>query len=194
MLKHYLRSLRKDFLFSAINILGLALGLAVCLLITLFVTDELRYDSYHKNADRIFRVVSDIHINGNGINSVVTPGPMGPTLVKDYPQIEAAVHIRRIQGGVLVRKGTESWMESNAVLADPSLFQIFTLPLVAGNPQTALATPNSLVISASLAKKYFNSTDALGRILQMDDDTTSYAITGVIQDMPAESHFHLDLI
>jgi len=194
MLKNYLRGLRKDLLFSAINIIGLALGLAVCLLITLFVTDELRYDSYHKNADRIFRVVSDIHINGNGINSVATPGPMGPALIKDYPQIQAAVHIRRIQGGVLVKNGTNTWMESNAVLADPSLFQVFTLPLVAGNPQTALATPNSLVISASLSKKYFNSTDALGRILLMDDDTTSYAITGVMQDMPPASHFHLDLI
>jgi len=194
MLKNYLRGLLKDLLFSAINILGLALGLAVCLLITLFVTDELRYDSYHKNADRIFRVVSDIHINGNSINSIATPRPMGPVLVKDYPQIRAAVRIRRIQAGVLVRKGTTTWVESNAVLADPSLFQVFTLPLVAGNPKTALASPNSLVISASLSKKYFNSTDALGRILQIDDDTTSYAITGVMQDMPAASHFHLNLI
>jgi len=194
MLKNYLRGLRKAPLFSGINILGLALGLAVCLLITLFVTDELRYDSYNKHADRIFRVVSDIRINGNGINSIVSPGPMGPALVKDYPQIEAAVRIRRIQGGVQVKKGTESWMESNAVLADPSLFQVFTLPLLAGNPQTALATPNSLVISASLSKKYFNSTNTLGRILLIDDDTTSYIITGVMQDMPATSHFHLDLI
>jgi len=194
MLKNYLRSLRKEPVFSAINIVGLALGLAVCLLITLFVTDELRYDSYNKNADRIFRIVSDIHINGNGINSAISPAPMGPALVKDYPQIEAAVHIRRIQGGVLVKNGTGSWTESNAVLADPSLFQVFTLPLVAGNPHTALATPNSLVISASLSKKYFNSTNTLGRVLRIDDDTTSYAITGVIQDMPSASHFHLDLI
>jgi len=194
MLKNYFRSLRKDLLFSAVNIFGLALGLAVCLLITLFVTDELRYDSYHQHAARIFRVVSDIHLNGNGINSIITPGPMGPTLVKDYPQIEAAVRIRRIQGGVLVKNGTNTWLESNAVLADPSLFQVFTLPLVAGNPQTALATPNSLVISASLSKKYFNSTHTLGRILQLDDDTTSYAVTGILEDMPAASHFHLDLV
>lgn len=194
MLKNYLRSLRKDFLFSAINIIGLALGLAVCLQITLFVTDELRYDSYHKNAGRIFRIVSDIHINGNNINSAVSPAPMGPALVKDYPQIEAAVHIRRIQGGVLVKNGANTWMESNAVLADPSLFQVFTLPLVAGNPHTALSTPNSIVISASLSKKYFNSTNTLGRILKIDDDTASYAVTGVLEDMPSASHFHLDLI
>jgi putative ABC transport system permease protein len=194
MLKNYLRSLRKEPVFSAINIFGLALGLAVCLLIALFVSTELQYDGYHKNADRIFRVVSDIHINGNGINSVATPGPMGPALVKDYPQIEAAVHIRRIIGGVLVRKGADSWLESNAVLADPSLFQVFTLPLVEGNPQTALSTPNSLLISASLSKKYFNSIHSLGRVLQFDDDTTSYAITGVMNDMPAHSHFHLGLV
>jgi len=194
MLKNYIRSLRANLLFSAINIVGLALGLAVCLLITLFVTDELHYDSYNKNADCIFRVVSDIHINGNGINSAVTPAPMGPTLVKDYPQIREAVRIRRIQGGVLVKNGATTWMESNAVLADPNLFQVFTLPLVAGNPHTALATPHSLVISASLSRKYFNSTNTLGRILHIDDDTASYIITGIIKDMPTASHFHLELI
>ncbi|MBN9386116.1 MAG: ABC transporter permease [Chitinophagaceae bacterium] len=188
------RSLKKDGVFSIINIVGLALGLAVCLLISLFVIDELSYDRYNDKADRIFRVVSDIHINGNGNNSVFTPSPMGPALVKDYPAIQAAVRIRPIQGGVLVRKGADTWMESNAVLADPSLFDVFTLPLLAGDRHTALAAPNSLVISASLAEKYFNSIQVIGKTLRTDDDTTSWQITGVIKDMPTQSHLHLKLI
>jgi len=169
MLTNYLRgawrSIKKNRLFSAINIFGLALGLAVCLLISLFVIDELGYDRYNENSGRIFRIVSDIQINGNAINSVFTPGPMGPALVKDHPGIETAVRVRPIQGGVLVRKGTDTWTETNAVLADPSLFDVFTLPLLEGDPHTALATPNSLVLSASLAMKYFNSTRVLGRVL-----------------------------
>jgi len=196
MLRNYcimaLRHLRKGGIFTAINIFGLAAGLAACLLIALFVRDEYSYDRYHEHADRIFRVVSDIHINGNGINGVYVPAPMGPSLVQDQPGIEKMVRIRR-QPDMLVRKGNEMVTEVRAVFADPTLFEIFTIPLVAGNPHSALVKPYTMAISASAAKKYFSRTDVLGETL-VTDDTTVYTITGVFRDLPASSHFHFDFI
>jgi len=186
------RNLRKDIGLSVINILGLAIGLATCLLITLFVTDELNYDKYNDKADRIFRIVSDIHLNGNSINGNHAPAPMGTTMVMEYPQIEKAVRIRHI-GDMLVKIGKEKFIEPNSVFADSTLFDVFTIPMVVGDARTALVEPYSIVISERIAKKYFNSTDVLGRTL-VTDDTTTYQITGVIKDMPAQSHFHFNFI
>src|SRR5258708_3054233 len=198
MLRSYfriaLRHLRKGGSFSAINIFGLAIGLAVCLMITLFVTDEFSYDRYNDKADRIYRIVSDLHVNGNGINGIAVPSPMGPALVMDYPSIEKAVRVRyQDRGEMWVRKGPEKVMESNAVFADSTLFDVFSLPMIAGNPHKALVEPYSMVISERIARKYFSGTDVLGKTL-VTDDTTTYTITGVIRDMPAPSHFHFDFI
>ncbi|HEY4064778.1 MAG TPA: ABC transporter permease [Puia sp.] len=186
------RHLRKDRGFAFINIFGLAAGLAVCLLIVLFVTDEFGYDTYNKKADRIFRIVSDIRLNGNSNNSNYTPSPMGATLVKDYPSVEKSVRIRRI-GDLLIKMGNEKVPEPDAVFADSTLFDVFTLPLLGGDPHTALVAPYSMVISETMAKKYFHSTDILGRTL-VTDDTTTYKITGVMKDMPSQSHFHFHFI
>jgi len=186
------RHLQKDKGFAAINIFGLAAGLAVCLLIVLFVTDEFGYDKYNKKADRIFRIVSDIRLNGNSNNSNYVPGPMGAALVKDYPSVEKAVRIRGI-GDLLIKAGNEKVMESDAVFADSTLFEVFTLPLLTGDPHTALVEPYSMVISETMAKKYFHSADVLGRTL-VTDDTTTYKITGVMKDMPDQSHFHFHFI
>jgi putative ABC transport system permease protein len=196
MFRNYLliaiRNLRKDIGFSVINIFGLAIGLATCLLITLFVIDELSYDQYNENAQRIYRIEENVHINGNGFNSVTVPFPMGITLAKEYPQIEKIVRLQN-DGDILVKKGNETIVEHNAVYADSTLFGVFTLPLIAGNPQTALTLSNSMVISESLAKKYFNSTNVVGRTLQTGN-MTNYKITGVIKDMPVQSHFHFGFI
>lgn len=195
LFKTAFRNIRKGKLFSFINIFGLAMGLSACLLIALFVVDEFSYDCYNDKADRIFRIVSDIHLNGNSINSNATPSPMGPALVTDYPGIEKAVRIRR-QENMLVIKGDEKKLESNVVLADPTLFDVFTLPLVAGNPRSALVEPNSIVISERIAKKYFNTSQVIGKTLVTENnmDTSIYKITAVIKDMPSQSHFHFDFI
>ena len=196
MIRNYLkiawRNLIRNKAFSLINIFGLAFGLAICLLITLFVTDELSFDKYNNKADRIFRVNTDIHINNSDFKDRVTPAPMAAALIKDYPQIEQSVRI--IGGGsILVKKGEETVTEPNAFAADASLFDVFTLPMIAGNPKTALSQPNSLVISESIARKYFNNTDAIGKTLTVDN-TTQYKITGVIKDTPAQSHLHFNFI
>ena len=197
MMGHYIkiawRSLRKDGFFSVINVNGLALGLAVCLLIGLYLHEEWSYDLYNRQADRIFRMATDIHINGSSIRSVNTPSPFGAAMVRDFPAIVNAVRIRSIPE-VLVTADGRSFGETGAVLADPTLFDIFTISMLAGDPHTALAEPNSVVITESSASRYFGRTDVIGRFLKMATDSVPCRITGVFKDLPAESHFHFALI
>jgi putative ABC transport system permease protein len=196
MLTNYLklawRNLKKDKGFSTINIFGLAVGLATCLLITLFVIDEYSYDRYNEKADRIYRIASDIHVNGNGLPAAYTPPPMAAALVRDFPAIENAVRVLNA-GDMLVKKGEETILEPGSALADSSFFDIFTVPLIAGDPHTALKEAHSMVLSESMAKKYFNSTDVLGKTL-LTSNTDTYKITGVYKDFPAQSHFHFNFI
>ncbi len=196
MFKNYFitayRFIKRNKFFSLVNIIGLSSGLAVCILIALFVVDEFSYDHYNHNIDRIFRIESDITINGNGINTTYVPAPMANQLVKDFPQVENAVRIRK-QGFALIKKDGRNVMESNVVAADPSLFQVFTLPMIEGSAANALKETNSIVISQKAAKKYFNSTDVIGKTLLINNSTT-YNITGVIKNIPEASHFHFDFI
>lgn len=194
MLKNYIkvafRNLWRNKGFSSINIIGLAIGLATCLLITIYVMDELSYDKFNKNADRIYRVDGDIQFGGTHFVLAVAPDQMGPTLVKDYPQVEQMVRFRGY-GGFSVKKGTQNVVETRVIYTDPTLFDVFTLPMIAGNPKTALLEPHTMVISESMAKKYFNRTDVVGQSLFINDKR-DYKITGVIKDVPTQSHFNFD--
>jgi putative ABC transport system permease protein len=187
-----LRNLWNNKVFSAINILGLAIGLAICLLITLFVTDELSYDKYNEKADRIYRINANFVVSESHFNERLSPAQLGNTLVKDYPQIENYVRFISM-GDMLVKKGQETLVEHNSIFADSTLFDVFTLPMIAGNPKTALTLANTMVITESIAKKYFSSTDVVGKTLVVDN-TDTYTITGVIKDMPSNSHLHMNFI
>ncbi len=194
MIKNYLkialRNLWNNKGFSAINIIGLAVGLATCLLMLFYVTDELGFDKYNDKADRIYRIDGDIKFGGNHFILAVAPDPMGPVLKKDFPQVEQYVRFRDY-GGFLVKKGSQNISEDRVVYADSSLFDVFTLPMIQGDPKTALVEPKSMVITQTTAKKYFNSTDVVGKNLIIND-TSSYKITGVIKDIPLQSHFNFD--
>lgn len=194
MYKNYLkiafRNLWKSKGFSTINIIGLAIGLATCLLIMLFVLDELSFDRYNKKADRIYRVDGDIKFAGNHFILAVAPDPMGPTLKKDFPQIEQYVRFRS-NGGFLVKKGNENVQEDKVVYADSTLFDVFTLPMLDGDPVTALQQPNTVVITETVARKYFNTTQAAGKTFVINNKK-NYTITGVIKDIPSQSHFNFD--
>jgi putative ABC transport system permease protein len=196
MFKNYLkvafRSLWKNKAFSAINIIGLSAGLAVCLLIVLYVVDELSYDKYTENADRIYRVDADISFNGTQFSAATTPAPLAPALLKDFPQIEQAVRLRNY-GDIMIKKDNQNIQNHNAVFADSTFFQVFKLPMISGNPLTALNEPNSIVIDETTAKKYFNSTDVVGKSLYVDN-SVSCKITAVIKDIPRQSHFHFSFI
>ena len=187
------RSLRKSKGFTALNIIGLAAGLGVCLLIVLYVTDELSYDRYNVNADRIYRIDEDVYLNNTQYDAVTTSKFFGPTLVASYPKIQQMVRFRN-PGDLLVRKGNDHVFEHHFVFADSTMFKVFTLPMIAGDPNTALNNPHSIVIDESAARRYFNSTDVIGRTLEVDNDNKLLKVTGVIRDMPEQSQFHFSFI
>jgi putative ABC transport system permease protein len=194
-LKTAFRNLWRNKGFSAINILGLAIGLGTCLLILIYVTDELSYDRFNVNADRIYRVDNDIKFGGNDVSLAVAPAPAGPTLLRDYPEVEKETRFRT-NGGRLVKKGNQNIKEESVVLADSTLFEVFTLPMIAGDPHTALKEAHTVVITERMARKYFDATAAtmasvVGQTLTIND-SIPYKVTGVIRNIPSNSHFHFD--
>lgn len=196
MIRNYfkiaIRNLWKNKAYSAINIFGLACGLAVCLLITLYVVDELSYDRYNKNANRIYRVDADLKFGGNELRLAVASDPMGAALKKDYPQVEEYVRFYTSNGSKLVKKGNVFIEEGRVAHADSTLFDVFTLPAIAGNPKTALNEPNTVVLTESTAKKYFGGSNAVGKTIEAD--RVPYKVTAVIKDIPHNSHFNFDFI
>lgn len=195
MIKNYIktafRSLLKNKGFTFINIFGLALGLTICLLIVFYVFDELSYDRYNTKHDRIYRVNTDLKYGGTTTAFAITAPPVGNALVKEFPEVENAARVAPAMN-IRFKKGDEIIDENISVYCDQSLFSIFTLPMLEGNPKTALSNRSSIVISESAAKKYFNTTHVLGKTLTMVNDNNAYKITGVINDMPAQSHFKAD--
>ncbi len=195
MIKNYFktafRSLLKNKGFTAINVLGLTLGIATCLLIVFYVFDELSYDRYNDKADRIYRVNNDIKFGGNENSYAVAPAPAAMALKADFPEIEQAARIISV-GGVRVRKGGQFLQEDRVLYADSTLFSVFTFPMIEGNPADALKAPNSIVINERTARKYFNRTDVVGQSLTFGDDGV-FRITGVIKDIPIQSHFNADI-
>ncbi|MBD0352990.1 MAG: ABC transporter permease, partial [Flavisolibacter sp.] len=184
------RNLWKNKGYSAINIFGLAVGLATCLLITLYILDELSYDKYNVNADRIYRVDADLKFGGDLQKLAVAPDPLAFTVVREYPQVENAVRFRNY-GSSVIKKGNQNIKEERIIFTDSTLFDVFTLPMLAGNPKKALAEPNTVVITESIAKKYFGTTNVLGQTL-LFDNKDNYKITGIIKDVPENSHFNFD--
>ena len=189
MLRNYFkiafRNLWRNKTFSFVNILGLAIGMAVCLLISLYVMDELGYDRFHEKAERICRLNADIKFGGTEASYAVAPAPAGAALKRDYPFVENFVRLH--ETSALVKKGEQNIAEHEVAYADSSLFDVFTLPMSHGNPKSALTEPNTVVITESIAEKYFGTDQVLGKTLTIENNQI-YKITGVIKDIPANSH------
>ncbi|PWK77369.1 putative ABC transport system permease protein [Mucilaginibacter oryzae] len=194
MFKNYLktayRTLKKNVGFTAINIFGLALGLATCMLIVFYVVDELSYDKYNTRADRIYRANMQIRFGGIDQNYASSPAPLAGVFKKDYPEVESSCRLLQ-RGGYNVKKGNQTIHEDKMVFADPTLFDVFTLPVIVGDPGHALVEPNTVVITETIAKRYFNTVQAVGKTFTFDDKLL-YKVTGVIKDLPRQSHFHFD--
>lgn len=194
-LKTAWRNLLKNKVFSFINILGLAIGLGCFLLITMYVVDETSFDKFNTKADRIYRINSDIRFGGTDLVLPVSSDAMGATLKKDYPQVEEFTRIFASGGAKLVKKGNEYISEGDVAHADSTIFRVFTLPAIAGDANTALNEPNTVVITESTAKKYFGSTDAIGKTIETNDNnSTLYKVTAVIKDVPKNAHFKFDFL
>ncbi len=196
MIKNYLRvalrNLKHYKVYSFINIVGLAVGIACFVIIMLFVRDELSYDNYNKHAAQIYRPAFSATFNGREIRSALSPAPMGSTIYHDFPEVLAYARLH-YEGSCAIRYQNKTYVEQKFLWADSSLFDVFTLPFVAGNPKTALVQPNSVVITESTARKYFGNENPLGKIINRDKNT-DYIVTGVIKDVPPNSHFHPDFI
>jgi putative ABC transport system permease protein len=196
MLKNYfktaLRNLLKHKGYSLINITGLAIGMAACLLILLYVNHELSYDNYNEDADRIYRIAFSALWGGRDIDICVAPAPMVKTIIDTYPEIEDGVRFRN-QGSFIVQYGDNTFKENRIIFVDNSFFSIFTVPLISGDPNSVLVEPNTLVLSRKTAKKYFRDEDPIGKILKLDN-RTDYEVTGVFEEIPDNSHFHYDFL
>ena len=196
MLRNYFkiafRNLLRNKTFSAINVLGLSLGISTCLLILLFVQQELSYDSFNEKADRIVRVVFRGTVQGEKMKEASVMPPTAQTLKKDYPEVLEATRLR-MEGFPRISYADKTFKENAFAYADSNFFQVFTLPLIEGDANTALLEPNTIVISETVARKYFGTTDPIGKVLQLKDWNNSFKITGVMHKIPANAHFHFDL-
>ena len=196
MLKNYFkiawRNLRKHKFYSFINIFGLGIGIAAFLFILLFIQDELSYDRYHQYGDQIIRLDFHAKLGDNEVTSAQNSAPAGPVLTAEYPEVAAFFRFRD-RGSYLVTYEKNTYKEEKVIFADSSFFQFFSIPLIAGNSKTALEQPNSIVLNKKMAKKYFGIQEAIGKTLKLDNQK-DYLVTGVMENIPANTHFDYDFL
>ncbi len=186
------RNFRKNFGYTLLNISGLAVGLTCSILIMLYVNYERSYDSHNIKADRIYRFAVKAKIGGTRIDQTHTPAILTPYLLTEYPEVEYSVRFSNYARGVVVEAGDKKFNERRVTLADGDVFNIFSFSFLAGDPANALQNPNSAVITDVTAERYFGNNDPLGKTIFFDGE--NYEITGVIKEMPENSHFHFDIL
>jgi putative ABC transport system permease protein len=197
MIRNYLltalRVLSKNTLFSAINIIGLSIGLAASIIIYLWVYDELSFDRFHENADRIYRVERDMEIEEERMHVPITAPPVGPKMMEDYPQVEAFVRIAR--DNVQIEDDNRDFINERMIYADSSFFNFFSFGLVEGS-KDCLVEPFTIAISESYAEKYFGGAPGPGSVLNVNYQGTirPFTVTAVFADFPHNSHLQADLI
>jgi putative ABC transport system permease protein len=177
--------------FATINILGLAIGIAACILIVLFVKDELNYDKFNTKADRICRVAVDGLVGNTEIKWIATCAPLAATAVKEFPEIEGAVRIGDY-GKPIINYNQKFFTEFSVFTCDSNFFNIFTFPIVQGNPQTALKYPKTLVITETTAKKIFGNENPIDKIVKSFG--FDFRVTAVMKDVPKNSHIQFDML
>ncbi|MFD2968207.1 ABC transporter permease [Sphingobacterium bambusae] len=193
------RNLLKNNGYSSINILGLAIGLACCLLVVLYIQDELSFDHYHTKKDRIYRVVHDWkEKNGMETQQIWGNAPVGAALKADFPEVQTVVQFSG-QISILLKQGEKAFQEERVFCMDSTAFDMFSWTCIAGNPHTALAAPYSIVLTETMAKKYFADSNPIGQTLE--GGVTGgraapgiYTVTAVIKDLPSNSHFTFDAL
>ncbi len=196
MLKNYftvaIRNLRKHSFYSFINVAGLSIGLSICFIIILFVINEISYDKHFVHANRIYRIKSEIKFGGNHYNMLYAPPILAGALVSEFPEVESAIRFRQ-RGSYLVKRAIDNIKEDHVIWTDKDFFKVFDIPVIAGNAETALAEPNTIAISETIANKYFPNENALGQTLILDNDL-NVKITAIYKPLPTNTHFHFDIL
>ena len=184
------RNIVKNRGIFALNIAGLALGIASCLIIMLFVVDELSYDKFNVKSDEIFRVVFKAEIEDEDVREAVVMPPVAETLMREFPEVENATRLRRM-GEPKVTYNNTIFKNSKYAWADPNFFEVFTLPIVTGEQANPLERPYTIVLTEKEAERYFGTADAaIGKLLKLNDEEQSYTVTAVAKEVPRNSHFH----
>lgn len=186
------RNISKNKSLFAINVAGLALGIATSLIISMFVIDELSYDRYNEKADRIVRVVLKGQVNGEVIKEAVTPAPVAAALVREMPEVTAGTRIRK-WGSPKIAYKNATFRDSRLAFVDANFFEVFTLSFLQGDPRTALKDPNTIVITKGEATRFFGDEDPINKLLEFKDWGQQFKVTGVIENVPRNSHFHFGL-
>ncbi|HLZ17580.1 MAG TPA: ABC transporter permease [Cyclobacteriaceae bacterium] len=199
MLKNYLvasiRSLRKHFSYSAINIIGMGIGLATCILLSTWISHELSYDRFHQNANRIYRGSLEYSFGGQTSKTSVSPTALLPVLKKNFAEVETGVRVYNPSSWnpYVLKNNDKLFQEKKFYYADSTFFQVFSFRLLRGNPRKALTEPNSVVLSQSSAKKYFGTEDVLGKTFTVNNKT-EYKVTGLMEDLPSNSMIKFDFV
>jgi putative ABC transport system permease protein len=193
LLKHSVRSFKRQRSYLIINVLGLSIGIACSLLITLYLLNEATYDRYNKNKDRIYRAILNGKLGGQEVTIAASPAVMGPTLVKEFPEVESFLRMSGKGPNVLEYNG-QSFVENEIIEVDSSFFDFFSIPVLKGDQQNLLNAPYKAVLSESTAKKIFGDVNPISKELKIGTDTVRYIITGVMADVPEKTHFKANVL
>jgi len=193
LFKYSVRALARQKAYVLINVLGLAVGLACSIIIGIFIFHELSYDQFHEHKDRIYRVAFHGRISGQEITASFTPSPMGPTMVREFPEVENYVRLNP-WGETIVKHEEKFFTENFFVEADSTFFDFFSIPLLIGNKKSVLNHSHLVVLSESTARKIFGNEDPIGEMLKIGTATTLYQVSGIMADFPENSHFRANMI
>ena len=197
MIRHYIkfsfRALRRQGGYVAINIMGLAIGMACALMIALFIMHELSFDRHHENMGRIYRVGLHGIFSGQEVKAAYTASPMGAAMLADMPEVESFLRVN-VWDETIIQHEDDFYIEQHFMEADSSFFDFFSIPVIRGNKTTALTEPYSIVVSESAAKRIFGDEDPIDQSIRIANMPNHYRVTAVMSDMPANSHLFADMI
>ncbi len=193
LITHSLRSLKRQRSYLIINILGLSVGIACSLLIAIYVINEASFDRFNEKKDRIFRIVLNGKMGGQEFIGAYTCSPIGPTMLREFPEIEDYLRLTG-RGPTVVEYNDLSFTDDNVLESDSAFFNFFSIPLLKGDPGNVLNAPRRAVLSASTAKRIFGNGDPIDKAIKIGDDTVKFIVSGIMEDVPANSHFNASIL
>ncbi len=193
IIRHSIRSFKRQRAYIIINILGLSIGIACSLLIAIFVINEASFDSYNAKKDRIYRAILNGKIGGQEVTTSSSPAIMGPTMAKEFPEVEDFLRMTG-RGPTVIEYNNQTFTEEKLVEADSSFFNFFSIPVLKGDPQNLLNAPRKAVLSETTARKIFGSENPIDKTIKIGSDSLRYTVSGVMSDIPGNSHFEANIL
>ena len=193
LLRYSLRSFKRQRSYIIINILGLSIGIACSLLIAIYVINEASYDKFNTKRDRIYRAILNGKIGGQEVTTSSSPAVMGSTMLKEFPEVEDFLRMNGT-GPTVIEYNNQTFTEEHLVEVDSSFFNFFSIPVIKGDPKNLLNAPRKAVLSESTAKKLFGNENPIDKLIKIGSDSARYVITGVMGDIPQNSHFEANIL